>query len=146
MEINLLFSIDDHYMVSFQTTVYSVYQNTPSALLHVFVLQKQLLKKHAEIESFCEALGIVYEPVVIGERAFEDAPSADRYPETIYYRLLAHEYLPKDLDKILYLNTDILCLNDIFPLYKMELGAALYAAASRGLDTNMTDLGNKLRL
>ena len=83
---------------------------------------------------------------MIGERAFEDAPSADRYPETIYYRLLAHEYLPKDLDKILYLNTDILCLNDIFPLYKMELGAALYAAASRGLDTNMTDLGNKLRL
>ena len=117
MEINLLFSIDDHYMVSFKTTLYSVYQNTPSALLHVFVLQKQLLKKHAEIESFCEALGIVYNPVVIGERAFEDAQIAD-----------------------------ILCLNDIFPLYKMELGAALYAAASRGSDTNMTDLGNKLRL
>ena len=101
MEINLLFSIDDHYIEPFKTTLYSVYQNTPSALLHVFVLQKQLLKKHAEIESFCEALGIVYDPVVIGERAFEDAPIADRYPETIYYRLLAYEYLPKDLDKIL---------------------------------------------
>ncbi len=87
-----------------------------------------------EIEEFCEALGIIYEPVVIGEKAFEDAPSTDRYPETIYYRLLAHEYLPKDLDRILYLDADILCLNDICPLYEMELGASLYAAASHGSD------------
>ena len=62
----------------------------------VSCLAKQLLKKHAEIKSFCEALGIVYDPVVIGERAFEDAPIADRYPETIFYRLLALEYLSKD--------------------------------------------------
>lgn len=115
-EINLLFSIDDRYVEQFKTTLYSVYLNSPSALLHVFVLQKKLLKRNVEIEEFCEALGIIYEPVVIGEKAFEDAPSTDRYPETIYYRLLAHEYLPKDLDRILYLDADILCLNDICPL------------------------------
>lgn len=49
----------------------------------------------------------VYTPVVVGEEAFEDAPTTDRYPETIYYRLLAHEYLPKELDKILYVDADI---------------------------------------
>ena len=92
-EINLLFSIDDRYVEQFKTTLYSVYLNSPSALLHLFVLQKKLLKRNVEIEEFCEALGIIYEPVVIGEKAFEDAPSTDRYPETIYYRLLAHEYL-----------------------------------------------------
>ena len=107
---------------------------------------EKLLKRNVEIEEFCEALGIIYEPVVIGEKAFEDAPSTDRYPETIYYRLLAHEYLPKNLDRILYLDADILCLNDICPLYKLEMGNALYAAASHGSDDNMTDLVNKLRL
>ena len=145
-EINLLFSIDDRYVEQFKTTLYSVYLNSPSALLHLFVLQKKLLKRNVEIEEFCEALGIIYEPVVIGEKAFEDAPSTDRYPETIYYRLLAHEYLPKNLDRILYLDADILCLNDICPLYKLEMGNALYAAASHGSDANMTDLVNKLRL
>lgn len=73
-EINLLFSIDDRYVEQFKTTLYSVYLNSPSALLHVFVLQKKLLKRNVEIEEFCEALGIIYEPVVIGEKAFEDAP------------------------------------------------------------------------
>ena len=67
-EINLLFSIDDRYVEQFKTTLYSVYLNTPSTLLHVFVLQKQLLEKNAEIEDFCAALGIIYEPVVIGEK------------------------------------------------------------------------------
>ena len=107
-KINLLFSIDDRYVEQFKTTLYSVYLNSPSALLHLFVLQKKLLKRNVEIEEFCEALGIIYEPVVIGEKAFEDAPSTDRYPETIYYRLLAHEYLPKDLDRILYLDADFM--------------------------------------
>lgn len=74
-EINLLFSIDDRYVEQFKTTLYSVYLNSPSALLHVFVLQKKLLKRNVEIEEFCEALGIIYEPVVIGEKAFEDAPA-----------------------------------------------------------------------
>ena len=53
-EINLLFSIDDRYVEQFKTTLYSVYLNTPSTLLHVFVLQKQLLEKNAEIEDFCD--------------------------------------------------------------------------------------------
>lgn len=57
-----------------------------------------------------------------GEEVFEDAPTTNRYPETIYYRLLAHEYLPKELDKILYVDADILCLNDVVPLYKLNLG------------------------
>ena len=38
---------------------------------------------------------------------FKQAPVSDRYPESIYYRLLAQNYLPKDLDKVLYLDADI---------------------------------------
>ena len=71
-EINLLFSIDDRYVEQSKPTLYSVYLNSPSALLHVFVLQKKLLKRNVEIEEFCEALGIIYEPVVIGEKAFDE--------------------------------------------------------------------------
>lgn len=83
---------------------------------------------------------------MIGEKSFEDAPTTNRYPETIYYRLLAHEYLPQDLDKILYVDADILCLNDMVALYEMDLEDKLYAAASHTSDGNISNLVNKLRL
>ncbi|MGT2847081.1 glycosyltransferase family 8 protein [Streptococcus massiliensis] len=144
--MNLLFSIDDRYVEQFKTTLYSVYHNSGQADLHVFVLQKNVLKKHKEIESFCQKLAITYTPLVIGEKDFEDAPTTDRYPETIYYRLLAHEYLPVDLNRILYLDADILCLNDIRPLYELNMGEMLYAAASHVKNEGVTDTINKLRL
>ncbi len=144
--INLLFSIDDGYVQQFMVTLYSIYQNSSHKAIAVYVLQKQLLQKNAEIVDFCQKLGVTYHPVVIGEEAFEDAPTTDRYPETIYYRLLAHDYLPENLDKILYVDADILCLNDIVSLYELDLGDNLYAAASHTSDGNISELVNKLRL
>lgn len=144
--INLLFSIDDGYVQQFMVTLYSIYQNSSHKAIAVYVLQKQLLQKNAEIVDFCQKLGVTYHPVVIGEEAFEDAPTTDRYPETIYYRLLAHDYLPENLDRILYVDADILCLNDIVSLYELDLGDNLYAAASHTSDGNISELVNKLRL
>ncbi|WP_051990264.1 glycosyltransferase [Ligilactobacillus equi] len=144
--MNILFSIDDGYVEQFKVTLYSLYQNSDNPELDVYVLQKQKLAKTVEIQEFCDQLEINYHPIIIGERAFEDAPTTDRYPETIYYRLLAHEYLPETLDKILYLDADILVTNDISPLYDLEINDYLYAAASHVNENGLVDVANKVRL
>lgn len=144
--MNLLFSIDDGYVRQFQVTLYSLIKNSCSRDVQVYVLQKTQLAAHETISQFCQSLGVSYHPVIIGEEAFETAPTTDRYPETIYYRLLAHEYLPADLDKILYLDADMLCINDLAPLYDMDLGEQLYAAASHVEDSVVNEAVNKLRL
>lgn len=144
--MNLLFSINDGYVDQFKVTLYSIFQNSQFETLHVYILQKPQLQRHDEIEAFCQVLGASYHPIVIDEMAFEDAPTTDRYPETIYYRLLAHDYLPTDLGKILYLDADILCINDLSELYNTDLGKKLYAAASHTEDSRLTDTVNRLRL
>ncbi len=144
--INLLFSIDDAYVEQFQVTLYSLVQNTSVDSFSVYILQKNLLKKHDVIVDFCNKLNVTYFPIIISEDYFTDAPTTDRYPETIYYRILSHDYLPKELEKILYVDADILCLNDIKPLYDLDLEDKLYAAASHTSDSNISDLVNKFRL
>jgi len=66
--------------------------------------------------------------------------------ESIYYRLLAQNYLPQQVEKILYLDADILCINDLRPLYELTLGDFLYAAASHSKLTEVTTVINKVRL
>ena len=120
--MNLLFVIDDAYVEQFKVVLYSIVQQMPNQAFQVYLMQKVLLKKDAEIRHFVEKLGMVYHPMVVGKDAFATAPTTDRYPDTIYYRLLAHEYLPATIDKILYLDADILCLNDFKKFYHMEMG------------------------
>lgn len=70
----------------------------------------------------------------------------DRYPETIYYRLLAHKYLPNDIKRILYLDADVLCINDLSRLYELDFEGNLYAAASHSGLTNVKNVINNVRL
>ena len=144
--MNLLFVIDDAYVEQFKVVLFSIAQQMPRQDFQVFVMQKRLLEQDASIKQYVEKLGMVYHPVVVGEEAFAHAPTTDRYPDTIYYRLLAHEFLPAEVDKILYLDADLICLNDFRELYDMEMGEQLYAAASHNEDGLLLDYVNKLRL
>ena len=144
--MNLLFVIDDAYVEQFKVVLFSIAQQMPQQDFQVFVMQKRLLEQDAAIKQYVEKLEMVYHPVVVGEEAFAHAPTTDRYPDTIYYRLLAHEFLPAEVDKILYLDADLICLNDFRELYEVELGNQLYAAASHNEDGRLLDYVNKLRL
>ncbi len=146
MPVNLLFSIDDGYLDQFKVTLYSLVQNTSQKGLHIYVLQPQLLTKTDELTFFCHKLGVSYHPIVVDDTLFANAPTTDRYPKAIYYRLLAHEMLPDHLDKILYLDADILCLNDFMPLYQLDMAENLYAASSHIEDNEVMDFINKRRL
>ncbi|MCC9922903.1 glycosyltransferase family 8 protein, partial [Streptococcus agalactiae] len=95
---------------------------------------------------YTQNLEVGYHPIIVGTEVFAQAPTTDRYPDTIYYRLLAHKFLPETLDRILYLDADMLCLNDFSSLYDMELGDQLYAAASHNTDGKFLDYLNKFCL
>ena len=57
----------------------------------------------------------------------------------MYYRLLAARLLPDTLDRVLYLDPDILVINPLRPLWETDLQGNLFAAAAH---TGMTELAN----
>lgn len=143
--MNFLFSIDDRFVKQFKTTLLSIYYNSRKGHHNVYVLQKEPLKQAKEVQQFCQQLEMTYYPLLV-EDDFQGAPVSKRYPEAIYYRLLAWKYLPEDVKKILYLDADILCLNNLGPLYDLDISEYLYGAASHANLTNVTTVINKVRL
>lgn len=146
--MNLLFSIDDRFYQQLLTTLYSIKLNSSFAgeKVNVYVIANGQFHYSAQLAAGCQRLGMHYHEVPIPDTAFQNAPVTDRYPLTIYYRLLAHLYLPKDLHRILYLDADILCINDLQPLYNTDLTGYLYASAIHTNLTNATEVINKIRL
>lgn len=143
--MDLLFAVDDRFVSQMLTVVYSVMENTPEDV-DFYVLQKRRLQNTKMIVRFAERTGARYHPLVMEGEDFSDFPVTDRYPETIYYRLIAHRYLPEDMDRILYLDADILCINDLRPLYNLDFDGKMYAAASHSGLTNMANVINNVRL
>ena len=128
------------------TVLNSIRLNSQSRQIDVYVIQSQKLAHTKEIKQICELWGIHYHPIVIKDEEFDQAPVTDRYPKTIYYRLLAHQYLPKQLHRILYLDADVLCINDVGSLYDTDLDGCLYASAIHTGLTGTTEVINKIRL
>ncbi|MDD6865083.1 MAG: glycosyltransferase family 8 protein [Lactobacillus sp.] len=144
--MNLLFSIDDRFWRQMLTVLNSIRLNSQSRQIDVYVIQSQKLAHTKEIKQICELWGMHYHPIVIKDEKFDQAPVTDRYPKTIYYRLLAHQYLPKQLHRILYLDADVLCINDVGSLYDTDLDGYLYASAIHTGLTGTTEVINKIRL
>lgn len=144
--MNLLFSIDDRFYTQLLTVLYSIHLNSTADDIDVYVIVTKDFHHGNDLAAGCDQLGMHYHQVTIPEGAFKDAPVTDRYPTTIYYRLLAHLYLPSNLHRILYLDADLLCINDLTPLYNIDLSGYLYASAIHTNLTNATDVINKIRL
>jgi len=150
-DINLLFAIDSKFVDPLKTTLLSIKINTKCQVnFNIYVAHAGSLGLNTvsgqELKFFCDALDMNYIPLEVDAESFSGAPVSDRYPQTIYYRLLAHLYLPPQLDRILYLDADILCINDFLELYFTEIHDYYYAAASHSRLTELTTVMNKVRL
>jgi len=147
MHINLLFAVDDKFVDHLLVTLYSLHQNAPADNTYaVYVIQDQPLTQATRLTETLARLNMTYHPLIVPAGAFADAPVSDRYPKSIYYRLLASDLLPADLDQVLYLDADILVINDPTPLYRLDMTGRLYAAAMHTDLLNLTGALNQLRL
>lgn len=68
--------------------------------------------------------------VQVPEDLLQNAPVSDRYPTEMYYRLFAARYLPQQLERILYLDPDLVVLHSLRSLYQIDFDGKLFAAAS----------------
>ncbi|KAA9300917.1 MULTISPECIES: glycosyltransferase family 8 protein [Aerococcus] len=144
--MNLLFAINHSFLYQMLTTLTSVIENSQSEVEAVYVLHKGKLEGEGQVQKLAAKFAFDLHLINMDKADFSQAPVSKRYPETIYYRLLAQDFLPADLDRILYLDADILCINDLTELYQLDLGDNLYAAASHSRLTRLSDEFNRVRL
>lgn len=141
--MNLLVTIDENYLFPCKVMLYSFFINNPDAqdvavyLLHSGISDEKL----NDLEQYCSKLGAKLEPIVVNADLFAHAPTSKRYPKEMYYRLLSPLILPQALDRVLYLDPDMLIVNSLQPLWQLDLQGKAFAAASH---TGLTEVVNEL--
>ncbi len=126
--MNILFCINHDYVSQFINCLYSLLRFKED--YHIYIFHTNLTKedKLFIIDSF-ESLAR-FHFIYIDQEMLRDFPTTKRYPLEIYYRILAAKYLPDTLERILYLDADIIVIRSLQSLYETKMENEYYAACS----------------
>lgn len=129
--MNLLFAINKGYVEQLNILLTSIQYSNNEENFDVYVLHKNLNKNDKEyIEQGLEN-NIRINYIKIPKSEIDNFPVYEkRYPVEIYFRLYASKYLPQHIDKILYLDADIVVINKLNELYNMDFEDKYYIAAT----------------
>lgn len=145
--MNILVTLDRNYMKPLNVLLASLFINNPGERFAVYLISDDITGDAlAGTSALCMRFGAALHPLHVGEDWFADAPTVRYYARAMYYRLLAADILPAGLDRILYLDPDMLVINPLRALYELDLGDKLFAACIHKGLVNLSGPVNKIRL
>ena len=129
--MNILVTLDSGYVKPLCVMLRSLFKSNPCEKFDIYVINKSLSDKDFEYIRCKTNISehTVYD-IKINDDMLAQAPVTDRYPHEMYYRIFAAQFLPENVDKILYLDPDLVVLKPLDSLYNTELGSYFFAAAS----------------
>lgn len=145
--MNILLTLDRNYLPPLRVMLFSLLMNNPGEDMSIYLAADGFTQEDWDgLHALCARFGAALHPVSIDACWFDGAPTLRYYSRAMYYRLLAAQMLPKSLERILYLDPDMLVIGPLRALYDTEMGDHLYAASiHRGLVDLSTPV-NRIRL
>ncbi len=128
---NILVNINRGYIRHFLTTMNSLSLNNPKSEFDVYVMHSNLEDSDKEYIQTKIAGNIHPHYIFMDESLFKGAPKVKRYPYEIYYRIFAPIMLPKELDRVLYIDCDLVVHKNIDPLYNMSFQGNYFVACTQ---------------
>lgn len=127
--INIAVSIDRNYLQPLGVMLNSLLQNTTS-LVEIHLIHSDLQDEH---KALLDRVVRTYKYATINyynvtPDRLEGFAVRGHLTSVSYYLFLLPEFLPSNLDKVLYLDPDMIVSSDIQPLWDVDLGDNLLAA------------------
>ena len=131
-EIPIFFAVDDGYCPFLAVAIQSLIDNCSEEykylikVLHTNISDenKKRITKYERTNVDIEFVNLTYYIEKVKDKLY----TRDYYSKTTYFRLFLPNLYPQ-YDKVLYLDSDIVILDDIAELYNIDMGTNLVAAA-----------------
>ena len=128
--MNLLFAINQKFTDLLCNCIRSIVKSGGAEHYDAYVLHSDLQDEDKSRIDRTAGEHITCHYITVDESIFEGFPESNRYPRQIYYRLAAPLLLPDDLERILYLDVDLVVINALDELYNTDFEGNYYVACS----------------
>jgi lipopolysaccharide biosynthesis glycosyltransferase len=122
-QIHLVLTSDNNYAQHLGVAMVSVLKNSPQADKLVFhIIENGISQENKEkILSLKDKYKTNINIYNLDNSKLKDCPTINHLNQAAYLRLFIPEILPKDIEKVIYLDSDIICLGNLEELYNQNL-------------------------
>lgn len=129
--MNLMVTLNRNYRTPLIVLLKSLVDCHPQERFTVYILHSSLVEEDfAEILQRVNSDRCQLESIWVEDSALADAPIGYHFTKEMYYRIFAARLLPQNLDRILYLDPDMVVINPLDELYRTEMGDHFFVAAA----------------
>lgn len=130
-KMNVLTAVNSAYLLPLVVMLQSLFDN--NSKIDVYLLYSDLKAEELNaLGDFIRSKNSVLFPLKIESAAFTNAPTLKYITKETYYRLLAAEILPDTVERLLWLDADIIVAKNIEKFYNTDFDGNCFAACSYG--------------
>lgn len=136
--LNLVFASDQNYLTYTVVTLASILKNYKGTKpIHVYLLVDQKLDDQhvAKFAALKQIHAFQFHEIDVDASQFANIRTSAGISIATYYRLLMHKLLPKNVHKVLYLDSDLIILDSIDQLYDEKFDGAVFAGVEDSIST-----------
>ncbi|GEL66571.1 glycosyltransferase family 8 protein [Marinilactibacillus psychrotolerans] len=146
-KIDILVTLDESYLDPLKVMLTSLHQNNRQTDFRIWLIHERISsEKLRSLQTLLKFYEMELKVIKVPQDLFSDAPTAERYPKEMYYRLACGNLLPESVKRVIYLDPDTLIINSIKELWEVDLEGNILAAATHSGLTNITKGINNIRL
>jgi lipopolysaccharide biosynthesis glycosyltransferase len=120
--IHIAVNIDENYVKHCGVLLISIFENNRNRQFSIHILCDHLSEESKNVlSSIVEGYGGVLTFYDITIQSFENFPVSSQWPITIYYRLLIPSLLSDNINRVLYLDCDIIVKGSLDELWNSDL-------------------------
>jgi lipopolysaccharide biosynthesis glycosyltransferase len=128
-EMNIVCTIDDNYARHCAAMLCSLSKNNPETIFNIFIIISKLREDiYSNLLEFLQSLGFNVHFIPIDESRIINAPIHYHVSLATYFRLFIPELLDSAIEKVLFLDSDIVIRDDITPFWNTNVSGYSHAA------------------
>lgn len=147
-ELNVAVILEDNYIDYAKVMLHTLFYHHQHRKVVVYVFSTNLgVTSQQIIKRIASKYGGQIEIIILEEKLTNRFPQRGHWPKTVWNSVLIPFYLPKHIDRILYLDIDMVVNGALDTIYDVDLGGcSMLACEDRWIRKHRKGIGYRLRL
>lgn len=126
--MNIAYGVDDNFVMPMGVSMISILENNKTETIVFHVLAETLNDKNIEsLQNISNTYSTEIYLYFIDGRVFETLPTTEHFTKATYNRFLLTKVLKGTVERVIYIDADILCMGSMAELKDLEFGNKIVA-------------------
>lgn len=127
--VNVVCTIDNSYVQHCAVLLSSLFTNNPELRFKILIVNDGIdRKRQTKLANFLDENNQLFSFITIDKSVFKDAPVSEHFSMANYFRILVTELVDSSIEKVLFLDSDIVIRRSILPLWNIDISEHSHAA------------------